>query len=246
MLSKERIKESLSSIAERVFSKTTAKLMRSHPLEIIEDQNIMSRQLCGLVRVEDFVDDMMYTRLRTSRDTIMGNELEEFVWLFIKERFNGNKVEKKWGIDFEFIYNDILYLLQLKSGPNWANSDQKKKLKDNFNSRKFYHRKNGYKGRIKCILGIMANDPKKRNKSNSTYTCLAGQDFFTFLSGDETLFLELPNYLNEKVVDYSYCINVIRRRMIDYFGPWYSVNGMLDYSKLMRDLKAEEDEMVRR
>jgi len=56
-------------------------------------------------------------------------------WFINKTVYNGNKSAAE-GIDLEFDADGVKYIVSIKSGPNWGNSSQIKKMKDNFNKAK--------------------------------------------------------------------------------------------------------------
>ncbi|MEA1947327.1 MAG: PmeII family type II restriction endonuclease [Thermodesulfobacteriota bacterium] len=49
--------------------------------------------------------------------------------------YNGRKSSTE-GIDLEFETDNTKYIVSIKSGPNWGNSSQIKKMKDNFKKAK--------------------------------------------------------------------------------------------------------------
>jgi hypothetical protein len=73
--------------------------------------------------------------LSSSEEGIFGDWLEGLA-IFINEKvYNGWKSGIP-GIDLEFDYDDRRYIVTIKSGPNWGNSSQIKRLKDDFRTAK--------------------------------------------------------------------------------------------------------------
>ena len=66
---------------------------------------------------------------------LFGGFLETLA-IFICGRVYGGRESAAEGIDLEFEKDGFLYIVSIKSGPNWGNSSQINKMKDNFRKAK--------------------------------------------------------------------------------------------------------------
>ena len=66
----------------------------------------------------------------------------------------GQKASGKGGTDLELTRDGIRYLVAVKSGKNWGNDDQHKKLIEHFNSSVRVLRQNGQVGQVIPVEGI--------------------------------------------------------------------------------------------
>ena len=79
----------------------------------------------------------MEAHLSSQEETIFGGFLEELA-IFICAQVYGGQKSSAEGIDLEFIKDGIRYIVSIKSGPNWGNSNQVARLKDNSQKLKGY------------------------------------------------------------------------------------------------------------
>jgi site-specific DNA-methyltransferase (cytosine-N4-specific) len=168
-------------------------LSRKNPY-LLKAKNISSPD--ELVR--SVVDSFMFSQ----EETMFGNKLEGFAVYVSGQLYGGFKSELP-SVDLEFERDDKYYIVGIKSGINWANSDQINRMKDNFKAAREYLRKEGIEKEViavnGCIYGKDAN-PFKENKTDEekSYYKFAGQDFWEFVSGDADLYREIIKPIEEE------------------------------------------------
>src|SRR5574341_449973 len=79
----------------------------------------------------DLVKLLLDAHLSSQEETIFGEFLESLAIFVCGKVFNGRKSSAE-GIDLEFERDGVLYIVSVKSGPNWGNSSQIKRMADNF------------------------------------------------------------------------------------------------------------------
>lgn len=115
--------------------------------------------------------------LSSSEETIFGNILEGIAVAVCAHAKGGTKSSAE-GIDIEYTCGSERTVIQVKSGPNWGNSSQKKKMNDYFSSVK---RRLEFSIRnVRCIEGICYG--KSETKHLGTHIRLKGNDFWTEIS----------------------------------------------------------------
>jgi hypothetical protein len=145
---------------------------------------------------DELVRSIVDAFLSSQEESMFGNKLESFAIYISKNIDKGFKSELP-SIDLEFERNNIYYIVGIKSGTNWANSDQAVKMKDNFKTAREYLTKvKGVKKPIVAVNGcIYGKEAKlfKENKKDSekSFYRVAGQDFWRFISGDNELYREI-------------------------------------------------------
>lgn len=169
--------------------------------------------------------------LSSSEETMFGNILEEIAISVCANAKGGSKSSAE-GIDLEYDNGAERTLIQVKSGPNWGNSSQRKKLVDNFNSAR---RRLGASGlSVRCIEGICYGS--RQEKHYGTHTALRGTAFWedisdwtgTHLAIGGRLGIHARNGLNEpkdqardKMVDFLRQHGAAKENKINW-------NGMFD------------------
>ena len=80
---------------------------------------------------EAIVRKLADAHISSSEETILGDWLEGLAIFINEQEFGGWKSGIR-GIDLEFNKNNTRYIVTIKSGPNWGNSTQIAKMKDDF------------------------------------------------------------------------------------------------------------------
>jgi hypothetical protein len=122
----------------------------------------------------DFIRDMIKTYLDKSWTTIFGNLMEQ-----IQIEISGGVKTNEVGVDIEFPNKNIY--VGSKSGPNWANSSQRKSL--SIDSQFLKESKNA-EVYVVCSYG-------KTTQKYTHYTQLAGQKGWEFLTNDEQMYSKI-------------------------------------------------------
>jgi Type II restriction endonuclease EcoO109I len=163
----------------------TSVLKRKNPY-LFKAKNI---ELAG-----DLVKSIVDAFLSSQEETIFGNLLEGFAIHVSKVLYGGFKSELK-SVDLEFEREGTYYIVGIKSGTNWGNSDQINKMRDNFKAAKKLLRERGVSSEIVavngCIYGKDRVPFKKHKDKGKQYYKYAGQEFWQFISRDGNLYREI-------------------------------------------------------
>ncbi len=189
----------------------------------------------NILTAQDLVKVLLDAHLSSQEETIFGEFLEGLA-RFVCNRVYGGKKSAAEGIDLEFEKDGIIYIVSVKSGPNWGNSRQVKKMKDDFKKAQQILRTNNQKAMIVALNGCCYGRDTRPDKGN--YQKLCGQAFWEFISGKEDLYTEIIEPLghrakeknDEFVQAYAQIINQFSFEFMEAF----CVNGMIDWDKLVR------------
>lgn len=149
----------------------------------------------------DFVKSIVDAFLSSQEETMFGNLLETFA-IYVSSVVDGGKKSTLKSVDLEFSRNDIYYIVGIKSGTNWGNSDQINAMKNNFKRAREILYERGVQGQIVavngCMYGTEPNPLKDKRRvvgggyvdeaPEKVYYKYAGQDFWEFISGDPNLY----------------------------------------------------------
>jgi len=175
-----------------------------------------------LVTAHDLVKSIVDAYLSSQEETIFGEFLEGLAIFICSKVFSGVKSSAE-GIDLEFERDDIRYLVSIKSGPNWGNSSQIQKLKDNFNKARKILGSNLNATNIVAVNGCCYGKDDKPDKG--VYLKLCGQRFWEFISGNEPLYLEIIEPLGHQakqrneafLEEYSKLLNQLTASFMERF-----------------------------
>ena len=188
----------------------------------------------------DLVKGIADAYLSSQEEGIFGNLLEGFAIFVSKGLYKGFKSELK-SVDLEFEREDKYFIVGIKSGTNWANSDQITAMRNNFKLDRAILREQGIKNEIiainGCIYGKDRSPFKKHDDADKQYYKYAGQDFWHFISGDDNLYREIITPIDKEAREkdesfkkaYAGKVNEMTQDFIENF----MTDNQIDWLKLV-------------
>lgn len=223
---------------------------RIEKLKSIKLKDVMKRKNPYLFKAKniqtagDLVNDILNAFLSSQEETIFGDLLENLAININHSVFGGKKAEenKFKSVDLIFQRDKKMYIVGIKSGPNWGNADQVSTMRKNLKEAKRILKSEGSKlemvGINGCVYG-KDNVPHKKHSTDSEldYIKLCGQNFWELVSGDKDLYKNLIKPLDKEVKKrddlfketYVKKINEMTKDLIDLF---YTKN-QLDWDKIV-------------
>ena len=176
-------------------------IKRLNSLENLKLEKILKRKnpylfkAKNILTAQDLVKTLLDAHLSSQEETIFGDFLEGLAIFINQKVYSGHKSAAE-GIDLEFEKDGIKYIVSIKSGPNWGNSSQIKKMIDNFKKAKRILRTSNSKMHIIAVNGCCYGRDNKSDKGE--YQKLCGQKFWAFISGNDLLYTEIIEPLGHK------------------------------------------------
>ena len=190
-----------------------------------------------ILTTEELIKGLVDAYISSSEEGIFGDWLEGLA-IFINE-----KVYRGWksgieGIDLEFNNGDIRYIVDIKSGPNWGNSSQIKRMINNFQRATKILRTSNSKLHIVPVNGCCYGKDNKPDKRGIYYK-YCGQRFWEFISGDKNLYTEIIEPLGHKAKERNDEFMKSYARMINKFIHIFSIDfctdeGDINWEKLVK------------
>ena len=173
----------------------------------------------------------------SSRDeTIFGDWLEGLA-IFVNQ-----KVYEGWksgiaGIDLEFDKENTRYIVSIKSSPNCGNSSQVKKMKSDFVTAQKTLRTSNSKLNITAVNGCCCGIDNNPDKGE--YFKICGQDFWTFISGNENLYLEIIEPLGNKAKERNETfqqlyVQTVNNFTLQFISDFCKENGEINWQKIVK------------
>lgn len=188
----------------------------------------------NLLTAQDLVKSILDAHLSSQEETLFGEILEKLAIFVCGQVYDGKKSSAE-GIDLEFSKEGIRYLISIKSGPNWGNSSQIKKMLDNFQKAKKILGSNASTQNIVAINGCCYGRDNKPDKG--LYLKLCGQRFWEFVSGYERLYLDIVKPLGLKAKQKNDEFHVTYAQIINRFTMEFVVefcdDGQINWNKLV-------------
>ena len=189
----------------------------------------------------EFVTTLLDAHLSSQEEGIFGGFLEGLAIFICSKVYNGQKSSAE-GIDLEFERDNIRYIVSIKSGPNWGNSSQVAKLRDNFRKAKRILSTNTSLKNVVAVNGCCYG--KNRTPDKGDYLKLCGQKFWAFISGDDNLYTDIIEPLghqakkkNEQFVqEYA---KVVNRFTAEFIGTFCDADGNMLWEEIVKFNSAE-------
>lgn len=189
----------------------------------------------NLTVASDLVRDVLEAFLSSSEEKLFGDFLEDLAIFIAIRTCNGHKSTAP-GVDLEFINNDIHYVISIKSGPNWGNSQQQSKQEEHLKDAVKRLKQSSLTLNVQPVLGICYGRTKTSYLRG--YLKVVGQNFWYLISEDEELYKRIIEPIGYQAKQYneaflegkSGIINLFTQEFIQNFCD---SNGTVDWMKLV-------------
>jgi hypothetical protein len=221
-----------NNIAPRFHDKLLAGLTKLKLSELLKRKNPYLFKAKAIQTAPDLVKRLLDAYISSQEETIFGDFLEGLAIHICGHAFGGKKSAAE-GIDLEFERDKRRYIVSIKSGPNWGNSQQIKRMLSNFAQAKKIA---GSKVLIEAINGCCYGQESKPHKG--TYLKLCGQPFWALISGRDSFYLDIieplgfeaKRHTEEFDEKYAAVINTFTKTFIE---SYCSLSGEIEWEKLV-------------
>ena len=189
-----------------------------------------------VLTADQIVRGIVDAHISSNEETIFGDWLEGLAIFINGKVFDGRKSGIP-NIDLEFDNDGTRYIVTIKSGPNWGNSSQIKKMKTDFSTAKKTLRTSNSKMHIIAVNGCCYGRDNKPDKGD--YYKFCGQRFWEFISGETNLYTELIEPLGHKAKERNDDFMKSYSQMINKFTKEFTTdfcdnNGAINWNKLVK------------
>ncbi len=219
----------------------TFHLKRLQNLEKLKLNKILKRKnpylfkAKNIVIAQDLIKLLLDAHLSSQEETIFGEFLEGLAVFICSKVYDGKKSAAE-GIDLEFDRDNIKYIVSIKSGPNWGNSRQVKKMEDDFLKAKRILKTNNSAIHIIAVNGCCYG--KDNNPEKGNYQKLCGQRFWEFISGNKNLYSEIIDPIGykakEKEEKFLELYGQVINKFTDEFMKDFCIDYKIDWEKLVK------------
>ena len=204
-------------------------------MNVVKRKNPCLFKAKNINTAQDFVKTILDAFLSSQEEGIFGGFLEELA-IFICAQVYGGQKSSAEGIDLEFEKDSIRYIVSIKSGPNWGNSSQIAKLRDNFRKAKRILSTNTSSTNVVAVNGCCYG--KDRTSDKGDYLKLCGQKFWAFISGNDNLYTDIIEPLghqakekNEQFMqEYA---KVVNKFTFEFIGTFCDADGNILWEKIV-------------
>ena len=205
-------------------------------MNVVRQKNPYLFKAKNINTAQDFVKGILDARLSSQEETIFGGFLEELA-IFICTQVYGGRKSSAEGIDLEFEKDGIRYIVSIKSGPNWGNSSQVAKLRDNFRKAKRILKTNVSSTNVVAVNGCCYGRDGTPDKGD--YLKLCGQKFWTFISGDDNLYTDIVEPLGHQAKEKNEQFReeydkVVNKFTAEFIGKFCDTEGNMLWEEIVK------------
>jgi len=189
-----------------------------------------------IVTAGDFIKTILEAYLSSQEETLFGGFLEGLAIYICNQVYQGNKSSAE-GIDLEFEKDGVKYIVSVKSGPNWGNSSQIKRMKDNFRkAKKILGTNSPSSPNVIAVNGCCYGMDSKPDKGE--YLKLCGQRFWTLISDNEKLYTEIIEPLGHKSKEtneqfFEEYAKVVNKFSLEFMEMFCDSKGLINWEKVI-------------
>ena len=189
----------------------------------------------NILFAEEFVKTITDAFLSSQEEAIFGSFLEELAIFVCEKTYRGKKSSAE-GIDLEFTTRGITYLVAIKSGPNWGNSQQIRRMHDNFKQAKRILRTTSSRSKnIVAVNGCCYG--KESNPDKGDYFKYCGQEFWALISGNKKFYTEIIEPLGykakEKNEGFMNAYAMVINKFTKEFTKAFCINGKINWERIV-------------
>lgn len=189
----------------------------------------------NIILPQSLVQSLLDAHLSSQEETIFGDFLEGLA-IFVNEQSFGGRKSAAEGIDLEFDRKKTRFLISIKSGPNWGNSSQVKKMRQSFLIAKKIVRQRNASLNVVAINGCCYGQESRPDKGDYFKYC--GQQFWEFISGNSDLYFEIIEPLGHRAKEKNEAFlgqyAEIFQHFTNGFMQRFCQNGLIDWNSLVQ------------
>ena len=217
------------------FHETRLKCLKELRLNKLISKNPYLFKAKNIGKASELIDSLLDAFLSSSEEKIFGDFLESLA-IFISNGTSGGFKSGTTGIDLEIRRDEIHYLISIKSGPNWGNSSQHKKLEEDFKKASSVIKQSDRSLNVQSILGICYG--KTKTTFHNGYWKIVGQNFWYFISGEENLYKDIIEPIGYKAKEHNDKFlqgkNEISNLLtVEFITSFCDSTGKIDWKKLV-------------
>lgn len=189
----------------------------------------------NLAVASDLIRSLLDAHLSSQEETLFGDFLEGLA-VYVAETVYGGQKSAATGIDLEFSVGQVRYIVSIKSGPNWGNSTQIAKMRDNFAAATRVIRQGNRTANVIPVNGCCYGRDSRPDKGGYFKYC--GQDFWELISGDSEFYKRIIEPLGHDAKrrnqDFAGQYGPVVNRLSKEFADGFCGNdGAIDWPKLV-------------
>ncbi|MDQ7027094.1 MAG: PmeII family type II restriction endonuclease [Anaerolineae bacterium] len=224
------------------------KLEKLRLLTVLKRKNPYLFKAKNILTAEGLIRSILDAYLSSQEETLFGDFLEGVAIFVCEQVYAGYKpsTDEFEGIDAIFQHHERLFIVEIKSGPNWGNSSQIGKMIINFDNARTILQEQHSTLEIIAVNGCSYGRDANHSKRDGRYWKLCGQDFWRFISGNDDLYMGIIEPLGHraKQQDENFqeaYAKIINRFTLQFAQEYCLPDGAIDWEKLVQLVSQRTD-----
>jgi hypothetical protein len=234
-ISQEEIKEYVEKNIGTFHQSRLDNLAKLKLENVLKRKNPYLYKAKNILKSQDLVESILNAHLSSQEEGIFGNFLEGLARYVANKTYGGVK-STTLGMDLDFTKDNVRYIVTIKSGPNWGNSEQISAMKASFTRAKKSLRTSNSNLNIIAVNGCCYGRDTKPDKGEYFKYC--GQTFWEFISGNPILYTEIIEPLGNKAKEKNEEFIKQHARIVNTFTAQFCEkfckDGIIDWESLVR------------
>jgi hypothetical protein len=157
--------------------------------------------------------------------------------VYVAEKTSGGHKSSAPGLDLEFINQGIHYVVSIKSGPNWGNSSQQRRLEQDLQDAATRLKQSKRSANVQPVLGICYG--RTRTAYLRGYLKVVGQNFWYLISENQTLYTDIVEPIGYRAKEHNEAFlfersSVVNRLTKEFIERFCTADGAINWVKLVQ------------
>jgi hypothetical protein len=184
----------------------------------------------------ELMEGLLGAFLSSSEEKHFGDFLEGLAVFIAGQTCNGHKSAAQ-GVDLEFINKGTHYVVSIKSGPNWGNSSQHKKLAQDLRDAEIRIKQLREALKVQSVLGICYGKMRTAYMRGG-YLKVVGQNFWCLISENPDLYTDIIEPIGYRAKVHNEAFDRERSKVINRFTREFverfcDASGAIDWARLV-------------
>jgi len=182
------------------------------------------------------MESLLEAFLSSSEEKHFGDFLEGLA-VFIAEQTCGGHKSAAQGVDLEFVNRSTHHIISIKSGPNWGNSSQHKKLAQDLGAAVIRVKQARTGLNVQPVLGICYGKTRT-NYMKAGYLKIVGQNFWYLISENQELYTDIIEPIGYRAREHNEAFYTERAQVVNRFTKQFidkfcDPSGAIDWVRLV-------------
>jgi len=183
----------------------------------------------------DLIYGLLDAFLSSSEERLFGDFLEDLA-VYVASKTTGGHKSTAPGVDLEFFTKGIHYIISIKSGPNWGNSSQQRKLEEDLRNAVTRVRQSQFGVNTQAVLGICYG--KTRTNFLRGYLKVVGQNFWYLISENKTLYTDIIEPIGYRAREHNETFEIAKDRVtmkliVEFIDRFCDESVQIDWIKFI-------------